>query len=314
MKNTDISKNSIDNREVCDTDFNSCPNCGHGNIEQFCAKCGQNNKDFNKPIKEVAKDFFDTFNLDKRIVNTLIPFFFRPGFLTQEYFRGHRKRYVSPMRLYLFISFLFFLLMSIDSDDNGKLMSDSTNTTDSLKLDIIQVDSVKNINKAYVSVDFGNQSDTTQNSFERTLKDVFSKEKLSKISKTEFKGKYQQYFSYLMFILMPFFALLLKMLYIRRKKFYAHHLIFSINLHSFAFGVFSLLIVIDYILGDQISEYFLLLFFGIPVYMIVGMRKFYNQSYWKTILKALVLSLFYFVVVAVSLLIILIITILMINS
>jgi len=314
MKNTDISKNSIDNREVCYHDFESCPNCGHGNIEQFCAKCGQNNKDFNKPIKEVAKDFFDTFNFDKRIINTLVPFFFKPGFLTKEYFRGHRKRYVSPMRLYLFISFLFFMLMSIDSSDDGKLMSESTKTTDSLKLGIIQVDTLKNIKKAYVSVDFGNQSDTTHNSFERTLKDVFSKEKLSKISKTEFKGKYQQYFSYLMFFLMPFFALLLKMLYIRRKKYYAHHLIFSINLHSFAFGLFSLLIVIDYILGDQISEYFLNMLFVLPVYMIVGMRRFYNQSYFKTILKAFLLSLFYSIIVAVSLFIILIITILMIKK
>ncbi|MGH8040692.1 MAG: DUF3667 domain-containing protein, partial [Rudaea sp.] len=52
-------------------------------------------------------------NIDSRTFHTLIPLYFRPGYLTVEYFAGRRVRYVTPFRLYFFLSVLAFFLIQI---------------------------------------------------------------------------------------------------------------------------------------------------------------------------------------------------------
>jgi hypothetical protein len=43
--------------------------------------------------------------LDGRMWRTLIGLFFRPGFLSREYFAGRRRRYIRPARLFLVRSY-----------------------------------------------------------------------------------------------------------------------------------------------------------------------------------------------------------------
>lgn len=72
----------------------------------------------------IVGDFFDTvFDFDSRIVRTIGPLLLRPGHLTLEYFRGHRVRYVSPVRLFFFLCIASFLLLrfSIDAEDDKAL-------------------------------------------------------------------------------------------------------------------------------------------------------------------------------------------------
>lgn len=85
-KNNELKKISRKNTEVSKYDFIICPNCGHEEVGKYCPNCGQSNKDFNKPIKEIVADLLDSINLDIRLLNTLVPFFTKPGFLAQEYF------------------------------------------------------------------------------------------------------------------------------------------------------------------------------------------------------------------------------------
>ncbi len=45
----------------------------------------------------------------------------RPGALTREYFAGRRSSYLPPIRLYLIISVVFFLMASLpDANDNAQ--------------------------------------------------------------------------------------------------------------------------------------------------------------------------------------------------
>ena len=45
--------------------------------------------------------------------------FFRPGELTREYLQGRKRRYVLPLRLYLSISLVFFLVVGSMSGFDG---------------------------------------------------------------------------------------------------------------------------------------------------------------------------------------------------
>ncbi len=49
---------------------------------------------------------------DSRVGRTVVARVARPGFLTKEYTAGRRVRYLSPLKMYLTVSVLFFLLLA----------------------------------------------------------------------------------------------------------------------------------------------------------------------------------------------------------
>ena len=82
--------------------------------------------------------------------------------------------------------------------------------------------------------------------------------------------------------MMPVLALILKLLYVRRKKYYVEHLVFSFHYHSFAFILVSLMVLFSNFLpvwSIPIS------FLVIMLYLFKAMRKVYDQSRFKTFLK-----------------------------
>ena len=60
-----------------------------------------------RSVWPVATDFFrETFEIDSRIFRTLKLLFFRPGQLSIEFARNRRASYLSPVRLFLFMTLL----------------------------------------------------------------------------------------------------------------------------------------------------------------------------------------------------------------
>lgn len=99
-----------------------CENCGVPLQGDHCHGCGQPTMGLVRHFSSVIGDFFDTvFNIDSRVLRTLGPLLARPGFLSMEYFAGRRVRYVTPMRLFLFLSLLAFFAIqaSIDFNESG---------------------------------------------------------------------------------------------------------------------------------------------------------------------------------------------------
>ncbi|MBL8300041.1 MAG: DUF3667 domain-containing protein [Rhodanobacteraceae bacterium] len=73
-----------------------------------------------RPLSGLTADVVDSvFNLDSRILRTIGPLYFRPGFLTTEYFIGRRVRYVTPFRLFFFLTVIAFLITQIYSEQMG---------------------------------------------------------------------------------------------------------------------------------------------------------------------------------------------------
>lgn len=72
-----------------------------------------------RPLSGMLHDVADTiFNIDSRVFHSLLPLYFRPGFLTREYFAGRRTRFVTPFRLYFFLSVLAFFTIQFTLGDS----------------------------------------------------------------------------------------------------------------------------------------------------------------------------------------------------
>ena len=94
-----------------------CANCGSELLGQTCYACGQPVKGMVRHLASIMADVGDTIlNIDSRIFRTLWPLLMKPAFLTNEYLAGRRVRYVTPFRLYFFLSVIAFLVMAISLD------------------------------------------------------------------------------------------------------------------------------------------------------------------------------------------------------
>lgn len=100
-----------------------CANCGTPMQGEFCHHCGQSVHSVLKPMHHMVEDTLDmVLHVDSRIVHTLPPLLFKPGFLTLEYFAGRRQRYVAPFRLMFVLCLLAFFVAHLALGDNGLAM------------------------------------------------------------------------------------------------------------------------------------------------------------------------------------------------
>jgi hypothetical protein len=98
-----------------------------------------------------------------------------------------------------------------------------------------------------------------------------------------------------MFLLMPIFALLLKIFYWRRGNF-AHHMVFSFYFFSFLFTVFCIIILANKVIDVPIwLEVLITLSF--VVYLMLALRNFYRSSWFGAFVKANVISFIYMLLI-----------------
>ena len=91
-----------------------CPNCGAPRAENFCSACGQNSRSYLRATREIVGDVLsETLDLDSRLGRTLRFLLLRPGYLSREFASERRASYVSPARLYIFVSLVFFGVLSL---------------------------------------------------------------------------------------------------------------------------------------------------------------------------------------------------------
>lgn len=95
---------------------------------------------------------------------------------------------------------------------------------------------------------------------------------------------YVEYAPHMVFLLLPVFAFLLKILYVRRDRYYAEHFVFALHVHAFAFFIFILMFALPWDWLDTA------LFLWMIVYLWIAMRKVYGQGYVRTTVKWWVLG------------------------
>lgn len=99
-----------------------------------------------------------------------------------------------------------------------------------------------------------------------------------------------------LFLIMPLFALILKMLYIRREPLYVDHFVFALHVHAFIFLMITLLIGINALLdsGWLLAFSILGVLFGTPAYICAAMKRAYQQTWIKTFIKCNLLMFMHF--------------------
>jgi len=96
----------------------------------------------------------------------------------------------------------------------------------------------------------------------------------------------------LIILLLPVFAGILKVLYIRRKYYYVEHLIFAIHVHCFAFLLLSIFTVVNnlVLLSDAFVGYF---YFVFLLYFYFAVKNMYGQKWGRTFVKFNLLGMTY---------------------
>ena len=96
--------------------MSKCLNCKTSlNLKRtYCSICGQPTLNLHQSFMTIAfQALHELLDIDGRLFNTLKILLFSPGRLSKEYTEGRRARYTPPLRMYLVISLLFFVIASM---------------------------------------------------------------------------------------------------------------------------------------------------------------------------------------------------------
>jgi hypothetical protein len=295
---------------------NNCPNCGcEVSGRNYCPDCGQANLPLRPSLKEILKEFTDDyFSLDSRLFKTLFALVFKPGVLSKEYNLGKKASYLPPLRTYLLISVLYFILPTNDIETNiivkDVAINEATQTVpielgtgDSLVIDFQQFKTDKSYEDSIGNLLWLDSKEVMVYSLigEKITKRFVVNALLlgsSKEKQISFWSSLWSSISSVMFILMPAFAVLLLLLFRQGDLNYVNMLVFSIHLHSFVFLILGLKHGIMMTTGIALPPVHLLI---IAVYGILALKKVFDYGYWKTTFKTLLLSVLYLMFLTVGL-------------
>ena len=265
-----------------------CPNCESPNVEDYCASCGQRSGTLHIPVRAVVSEtLLSIFAFDSRVWQTLFILVRRPGLLTRHYLDGKRARYVAPLRLYFFISFVTFLLMTAIPDSDYTLVeisgSDSTVTDTTI---------VQAIDESLASIEKDEGSHWI-NELVRT-----AQENPGWVS-----DRFARRLPWVFFIAMPVFAGVLRLLYRKREPFYVPHLIFTLHAYAAGFLMFAVGLGLNALLGLDIFLNVAIL--GMVCHLYWSLRRVYCQGRLRTLVKQCGLLFVHGVVVSIAMTIIL---------
>jgi hypothetical protein len=243
-----------------------CPNCGAAVDDRFCPGCGQRNAERLVSARRLLAEFVDEqLGVNGALPRTLRLLVFRPGALTRDYLAGRIARYVPPIRLYLGASLVFFLALSTVAsfDALARLTEPAMERV---------AGSERDASGGVVVVRTGIDTAGVPGWLRPAAAHYVRREaKINALPPREgMRVLYDAAFRdvpIVVFLLVPGFALLLKVLY--RRRWYVEHLVFVLHLHAFAFLLCAVA------LATRQPAAALMVAAGLPVYLLIAMRRVY---------------------------------------
>jgi hypothetical protein len=263
----------------------ACPNCGRRFIGSFCPNCGQEAAEPRQPILHYVRELLGSFfDLDARLWKTFGRLVARPGFLTVEWFAGRRARYVPPLRLFVFTALVFFAVIAATGGGPLRLGLISSEEGQVLTFG-------RGLGELNVGTARGSQPDETSSGFGRWFETGFAR---VGARPDDFNAAVFAALSYVHFLLLPIFALVLKPLW--RQRYYIEHLVFVMHFQTFMLLLGSVLIAVLAIAGGsgptgRIAG--VLWQPGLVLYFFLAARRFYGGRWWTTAIKVIGLSWLY---------------------
>ena len=290
-----------------------CLNCGDTTIGWFCPTCGQRKIEVRISLRRMLREAMDDqLSVNSTLPRTLGALFFRPGHLTREYVQGRMVRYIPPFRLYLVSSLLFFVVLGFVADpreiamqEEGESQVERARTeriADSVLL--AHARTAREDTTAYArklrerpnrnpgQIQFGpdpEQVPQVLKPLARRMKEVEARlnsmprrEALRTVIET-----FEENAPFGVFVMMPLFALILKLIYARRKRFYVEHFVFALHAHAFAFLAGTITLLSRSELLDAMVMVWLL------IYLFMALKRFYEQGIVRTAAKYMMLGVSY---------------------
>ena len=295
-----------------------CANCGATVTGHFCANCGQKNEHAVHSLWHFLSEATeDLTHADSRLWQTIGALLFKPGFLTTEFLAGRRVRYLPPIRLYLVMSVLCFLLAAIGRGGHHEPTAAET--------------ARQNAEMAKVRAEFKRETghDLAIDGHAVKLDAEGRQQRLASCTKLQIRARAAPPFkaavltlfykactssaednghalveAFLhnlpraLFVTLPIMAALMKLLYRRPRRYYVEHLLFLLHNYSFVFLWLSILIFLGWLITtDSIMDPLSVILSLYALYYIFsGLRRVYPEGVGRTIVKFTVLSSGYLVV------------------
>src|SRR5262249_1372084 len=110
-----------------------CLDCGAAMVGPYCSSCGQKNEPEHRSLWQLGKDAVGPAGLpESKLWRTRGTLLGRPGALSEAYTEGKRSRYIRPLRLYFWVSVLFFSMLAL-RPSHGAMIKVAPNDTITLK-------------------------------------------------------------------------------------------------------------------------------------------------------------------------------------
>lgn len=301
-----MARNRWAKRRRKEREEKKCLNCSETLEGRYCHYCGQENIEQKEPIGKVILYLLEGLTFfNSKFFKTLKPFLTKPGFLTKEYNSGKRASFLSPVKTYFFLSFLYFLLyftVGVNYDNTVELDIGMKSLSDSTINNLKQRDSINNEIEITKTKEYDNwfskkiqklQKEAIENGSNKTLERM-NNSFMSNIPKV-------------VFFVMPFLALILKLFY--RRYYYIEHLIHSLHIHSFAFLILTLSLFLKLAFNLNGGGIGVIAAAIIILYFIISLYKVHQQKVGTAIIKAVSSLILYIIIFGIGFLANILITI-----
>jgi hypothetical protein len=273
----------------------ACTNCGapfEPERRRFCPECGQETHIRAPTLGEFAQQFGGAYlSTEGALWRTLKLLLIKPGELTRQYLAGRRKHYVLPLRLYLTISLVALLVLRLATTGAVDVATPG-------ELDLRK--------GQFAIIDLGDGTGAGMRDgvfYCDQLPAWFCKRAQRRLD-TDPKGmrrevaalaeRFVSNMGAAMFLMVPLFALLHKLVYWNRGLRYTEHLVFALHVHAFWFlALLATLPDLAWLSG--------LAFFAVPLYTFIALKRVYGGRFVWRWLRAAVVALLYGVALGVLL-------------
>lgn len=297
---------------------NPCLNCATNVQLRYCPECGQEAIDPDPTLRELLRELAsELLHWDGKLATTVTTLARHPGALTAEYLAGRRVRFVSPLRLYLAASVLYFFVIALVPQSKDRPLvkfgrsdgsASAVETRDGSASAATTSPGVRGATAVPpTAVDARDSSaQGASGLLARLGRRANAGIVRAEANQAAFTARMFDRLGALIFVILPAFALALGVAYRKERRHYPQHLVFALHVHSV---VFIALIVAELtawavgaargatpiggaatIVANIVGVTALA---GVIWYIVAAMRTVYGGGWGRTVAKTLMLSLVY---------------------
>ena len=300
-------------------DDKTCLNCSSIVENRFCPNCGQENTNTRKTFHHLFIHFFeDLTHYENAFWRTIKNLLFKPANLTKEYLSGKRLSYLAPVRLYIFISFITFLLISFLPNEESKpekinekkeILNKTNKTEEDFDVFGVEYNSVKELDSIQKqSIESKKLSDCNYWIVKKVL--TVKENNTNKEIINKFSESFSHNLPKVLFVFMPFFAFSLWLFHDKKRWYFFDHGIFTLHYFSFLLLIYLILFsvskilslfeesgIVSFIVGTfNFIGYSWMFYYFFPAH-----RKFYDEKRLVSFVKSCILLFINFIIVAIIL-------------